>query len=71
MTSELDEDKDQGKLLVKRNNEIIANYPLTELKLLKENFKEIYSSSEFDDYVSLDDFIDNIYFLEFFEYYLD
>ena len=71
MTSELDEDKDQGKLLVKRNNEIIANYPLTELKLLKENFKEIYSSSEFDDYVSLDDFIYNIYFLEFFEYYLD
>ena len=69
MTSILDEDND--KLLVKRNKEIIANYPLTELKLLKENFKEICSSSEFDDYASLYDFIYNIYFLEFFEYYLD
>lgn len=71
MTTVLVEDEDNDKLLVKRNKEIIANYPLIELKLLKENFKEICSSSEFDDYASLDDFIYNIYFLEFFEYYLD
>jgi hypothetical protein len=72
MTSELHEDNDSGYLLVKRNQKVIANYPLTTLKLLKENFKkEICSSSEFDDYASLDDFIYNIYFLEFFEYYLD
>ena len=30
-----------------RNEIVIANYPLFTLKLLKENFKKIFSSSEF------------------------
>ena len=73
MTSELVKDEDNGYLLVKRNGEVIANYLLTELKLLKEKFKDkdICSSSEFSDYASLDDFVNTIYFLEFFECFLD
>jgi hypothetical protein len=71
MTSELYEDNDNGNLLVKINKKIIANYPLTTLKLLKENFKDICSTQEFsDDYTSLDDFVNSIYFLEFLEYFL-
>ena len=69
--STLVEDKDQLDLLVKRNGKVIANYPLITVKLLKENFKDICSSSEFSDYTSLDDFVNSIYFLEFFEYFLD
>ena len=69
MTSELDEDS--GYLLVKRNGEVIAKYPITEINLLKEKFKDICSSSEYSDYASLDDFINSIYFLDFFEYFLD
>ena len=71
MTTVLVEDKDQDYSLVKRNGEIIANYPLITLKLLKEKFKDICSTSEFSDYASLDDFVNNIYFLEFLEYFLD
>ena len=72
MTSELDEDKYSGYLLVKRNGEVIANYPLTEINLLKEKFKdkELCSTQEFSKYESLDDFVNSIYFLEFFEYFL-
>ena len=65
------EDKDQLNLLVKRNGEVIANYPLIKVKLLKENFKDICSTPEFSDYASLDDFVNSIYFLEFLEYFLD
>lgn len=71
MTSELDEDKDSGYLLVKRNGEVIANYHLITVKLLKEKFKDICSSSEYSDYANLDDFVNSIYFLEFLEYFLD
>ena len=71
MTSELVEDEDQFNLLVKRNEEVIANYPITELKLLKEKFKDICLTSEFRDYASLDDFINSIDFLEFLEYFLN
>jgi len=72
MTSELDEDKDSGYLLVKRNGEVIANYLIDELKELEDRFKDkdMCSSSEFEDYASLDDFVDSIYFLEFLEYFL-
>jgi len=69
MTSELDEDS--GYELVKRNGEVIANYPITELNLLKENFKDICSTSDFINYRSLDYFRYSIYFLEFLEYFLD
>ncbi len=71
MTTELVEDEDKGYSLVERNGVIIANYPLFTLKLLKENFKKICSTSEFNDYASFDDFISSIYFLEFLEYFLD
>jgi len=71
MTTVLVEDEDKGYSLVERNGVIIANYPLFTLKLLKENFKKICSSSEFNDYASLDDFISSINFLEFLEYFLD
>ena len=73
MTSELDEDKDSGYLLVKRNEEVIANYPIDKLKELYYDFKKICSTStsEFKDYTSLDDFINSIDFLEFLEYFLD
>jgi len=70
MTSELDEDKDSGYLLVKRNGEVIANYHLITVKLLREKFKDICSSSEYSDYANLDDFVNSIYFLEFLEYFL-
>ena len=69
--STLVEDKDQLDLLVKRNGKVIANYPLITVKLLKVNFKDICSSSEFSDYTSLNDFVNSIYFLEFFECFLD
>jgi len=70
MTSELDEDS--GYLLVKRNGEVIANYPIDKLKELVDRFKDkdMCSSSEFEDYASLDDFVYSIYFLEFLEYFL-
>lgn len=73
MTSELDEDKDSGYLLVKRNGEVIANYPIDKLKELANRFKDkdICSTSEFIDYASLNDFVNSIYFLEFFECFLD
>ena len=69
--SKLVEDENQINLLVKRNGEIIANYHITTLKLLKQNFKNICLSSEFFEYKSLDDFLNSIYFLEFLEYFLD
>lgn len=71
MTTELVEDEDSGYELVKRNGEVIAKYPITELKLLKEKFKDICSTPEFSEYKSLDDFIYSIDFLEFLEYFLD
>ena len=73
MTSELVKDEDSGYELVKRNGEVIAKYPIAELNLLKEKFKdkELCSTSEFKDYASLDDFISSIDFLEFLEYFLD
>ena len=70
MTSVLDENKDSGYLLVKRNGEIIANYPIDKLKELQPDFKDICSTSEFNDYDILDNFVDSIYFLEFLEYFL-
>ena len=71
MTSELDEDS--GYLLVKRNGKVIANYPIDELNELANRFKDkdMCSTSDFKDYESLDDFIYSIYFLEFFECFLD
>lgn len=69
--SRLVQDEDPNYLLVKRNGEVIAKYPITEINLLKEKFKDICSSSEYSDYASLDDFINSIYFLDFFEYFLD
>lgn len=73
MTSELDEDKDSGYLLVKRNGEVIANYPIDKLKELSTSFKDkdMCSTQEFSEYESLNDFVNSIYFLEFFEYFLD
>lgn len=65
------EDENQLNLLVERNKKVIAYYPLITVKLLKENFKKIYSTPEFSDYASLDDFVNSIYFLEFLEYFLD
>jgi hypothetical protein len=38
MTSRLDEDKDSGYLLVKRNGKVIANYPIDELNELENRF---------------------------------
>ena len=49
MTFELDEDS--GYELVKRNKEIIANYQLTELKLLKENFKKDHPTEPIPDWM--------------------
>ena len=73
MTSELYEDKDSGYLLVKRNGEVIANYPIDKLKELSTSFKDkdMCSTQEFSEYESLNDFINSIYFLEFFECFLD
>lgn len=73
MTSELDEDKDSGYLLVKRNGKVIANYPIDKLKELSTSFKDkdMCSTKEFSEYESLNDFINSIYFLEFFEFFLD
>jgi hypothetical protein len=73
MTTILVKDEDQGYLLVKRNDKIIANYPIDKLKELANIFKDkdMCSSSEFIDYTSLDDFINSIDFLEFLEYFLD
>ena len=70
MTSELHEDNDSGYLLVKRNGEVIAKYPIDKLKELVTNFKDICLTSEFKNYTCLDDFIYSIYFLEFLEYFL-
>jgi hypothetical protein len=80
MTSILVEDNDKGYLLVERNaveingvernGEIIANYPIITLELLKNKFNEICLTSEFEDYASLDNFVESIYFLEFLEYFL-
>ena len=71
MTSELDEDKDSGYLLVKRNGKVIAYYPIDKLKELVNRFNDVCSTPEFSEYKSLDDFINTIYFLEFFEWFLD
>ena len=68
--SRLVQDEDPNYLLVKRNGEVIAKYPITEINLLKEKFKDICSSSEYSDYASLDYFVESIYFLEFLEYFL-
>jgi len=65
------EDENKLNLLVERKEKVIAYYPLITVKLLKENFKDICSSSEFSDYASLYDFVDSIYFFEFLEYFLD
>ena len=71
--STLVKDEDQGYLLVKRKEKIIAYYPITKLNLLKGKFKdkELCSTPEFSEYESLDDFVNSIYFFEFFEYFLD
>jgi hypothetical protein len=73
MTTILVKDEDQGYLFVKRNDEIIAKYPIDKLKELVNRFKDkdMCSSSEFKDYASLNDFINSIDFLEFLEYFLD
>jgi hypothetical protein len=69
--------KDQGYSLVKsvkengENGEVIAYYPNDKLKELYSDFKKICLTSEFDEYETLDDFVNSIYFLEFFEYFLD
>jgi hypothetical protein len=68
--SRLVQDEDPKYLLVKRNGETIANYSIDKLKELQTDFKDICSTSEFDDYDNLDNFVDSIYFLEFLEYFL-
>jgi len=60
-----------GYELVRKDGNVIANYPIIVLEQLKKNFKGICFTSDFEDYNSLDDFIDSIYFLEFLEYFLD
>jgi len=57
--------------LVRKDRKVIANYPKDELKKLTSRFKEICKTPEFEDYDSLVDFIESIYFLEFLEYFLD
>lgn len=69
MNTILVEDDDQSYLLVKRNGETIANYPIDKLKELYYDFKKICSTSEYKDYASLDDFTNSIDFLEFLEYF--
>ena len=73
MNTILVEDDDRSYLLVKRNGETIANYPIDKLKELYYDFKKICSTStsEFKDYASLNNFISSIDFLEFLEYFLD
>ena len=71
MTTVLIEDDGDGYSLVKKNGEVIANYPINKLEELRSDFKKICLTSEFDEYNSLDDFLYNIYFLKFLEYYLD
>jgi hypothetical protein len=65
--------EDPNYLLVKRNEKVIANYPIDKLLELLSKFKDedMCSTSEFRDYDSLEEFIYNIYFLDFFEYFLD
>ena len=72
--------KDQGYSLVKsvkengENEEVIAYYPNDKLEELYSDFKKICLTSEFDEfdeYETLHDFVNSIYFLEFFEYFLD
>ena len=57
--------------LVIKDKKVIANYKIDELKKLTSEFKEICKTPEFEDYDSLVDFIESIYFLEFLEYFLD
>ena len=60
-----------GYELVRKDGNVIVNYPIIVLEQLKNNFKEICFTSDFEDYDSLDDLVDSIYFLEFLEYFLD
>ena len=60
-----------GYELVRKDGKVIANYPIIVLEQLQDDFKKICRTSDFEDYDSLDDFIDSIYFLEFLEYFLD
>ena len=60
-----------GYELVRKDGIIIANYPKDKLKKLTSRFKEICITSEFEDYDSLVDFIESIYFFKFLEYFLD
>lgn len=71
--SRLVRDEDPKYLLVKRNEKVIANYPIDKLLKLLSKFKgkDMCSTSEFRDYNSFEEFIYNIYFLDFFEYFLD
>ena len=69
--STLVQDEDPKYLLVKRNENVIAYYPIDKLKELKEKFKDICLTSDFINYRSLDYFRYSIYFLEFLEYFLD
>ena len=62
MISTLVEGNDNSYLLVKRNDETIANYPIDKLKELLSKFKDICSTQDFSEYESLDDFINSIYF---------
>ena len=52
-----------------KNDEIVAYYPIAELKALKGRFKEICTHSDFESYEDLDNFINRIYFLEFLYFY--
>ena len=52
-----------------KNDEIVAYYPIAELKALKGRFKEICTHPDFESYEDLDDFINRIYFLEFLYFY--
>jgi len=54
---------------IKKNEEIVAYYPIAELKALKGRFKEICTHPHFESYEDLDDFINRIYFLEFLYFY--
>ena len=55
---------------IKKNDEIVAYYPIAELKALKSRFKEICTHPDFESYEDLDDFINRIYFLEFLYFYV-
>ena len=65
MTSFINKNKEE----IIKNDEIVAYYPIAELKALKSRFKEICTHPDFESYEDLDDFINRIYFLEFLYFY--